>query len=65
MEGLQDALENYADAITQVLSGNRGDWGNGMFYAGQYQVAFTAVKHGGRNFMQVAKVTFDIGVSRS
>jgi hypothetical protein len=65
LEGLQDALENYADAIMQVLNANRGDWGNGLFYCGAYQVLFSAVKHGGRNFQQVAKITFEIGVSRS
>jgi hypothetical protein len=65
LEGLQDGLENYADAVTQMLNANRGDWGNGMFYSGEYQVAFGAVKHGGRNFLQVAKITFEIGVSRS
>jgi hypothetical protein len=65
LDGLQDALENYADAVMQILNTNRGDWGNGIFYAGQYQAAFGAVKHGGKNFLQVAKITFEIGVSRS
>jgi hypothetical protein len=65
LDGLQDALENYVDAILQVLNANRGDWGNGMFYSGEYQAVFAAVKHGGRNFQQVAKITFEIGVSRS
>jgi len=65
LDGLQDALENYADAVMQVLNANRGDWGNGLFYCGEYQVAFGAVKHGGKNFQQVAKITFEIGVSRS
>jgi hypothetical protein len=65
LDGLQDGLENYADAIMQVLNANRGDWGNGMFYCGEYQAVFGAVKHGGKNFMQVAKITFEIGVSRS
>ena len=65
LDGLQDAMENYVDAIMQVLNANRGDWGNGMFYCGEYQVAFGAVKHGGKNFQQVAKITFEIGVSRS
>jgi hypothetical protein len=51
--------------LTQVLDGNRGDWGSGMYYAGGYQVAFGAVKHGGKNYIQVAKVTFEIGVSIS
>jgi len=36
-----------------------------MFYGGGYEVAFAAVKNGGKNFIQVAKVTFEIGVSRS
>jgi hypothetical protein len=65
LEGLQDALETYADAIMQVLNANRGDWGNGMFYCGEYQVAFGPLKHGGKNFQQVAKISFEIGVSRS
>lgn len=65
LDGLQDTLENYVDAILQVLNANRGDWGSGMFYCGEYQVVFGAVKHGGKNFQQVAKVTFEIGVSRS
>jgi hypothetical protein len=65
LDGLESALENYADAIMQVLNANRGDWGNGMFYGGEYQVMFGAVKHGGKNFQQVAKITFEIGVSRN
>jgi hypothetical protein len=65
LEGLQDAVEIYADAIAQVLTANRGDWGNGMFYCGQYQTVFNAVKHGGKNFLQVAKIVFEIGVSRN
>ena len=65
LSGLQDGLELYADAVTQVLDANRGDWADGMYYAGGYQVAFSAVKHGGKNYIQTAKVTFEIGVSIS
>lgn len=65
LDGLQDALELYVDAATRVLDTSRGDWGDGMFYGGGYQVNFGAVKQGGRNFIQVAKVTFEIGVSRN
>jgi hypothetical protein len=65
LEGLQDRLELYADAVMQLLNGSRGDWGDGMFYNGEYEVAFGPVRQGGKNFMQVAKVTFEIGVSRS
>ena len=65
LAGLQDALELYADAVMQTLDANRGDWGDGMYYSGGYQVAFSAVKHGGKNYLQTAKVTFEIGVSIS
>ena len=65
LEGLQNGLELYVDSVTQVLDAGRGDWGNGMYYTGGYEVALGAVKHGGRNFIQAAKITFQIGVSRS
>jgi hypothetical protein len=65
LDGLQESLELYVDSITQVLDSNRGDWGNGMYYCGGYEVTLGAVKHGGRNFIQAAKITFEIGVSRS
>ena len=63
--GLEDALELYADSVMHSLDAARGDWGSGMFYAGGYEVAFGAVKRGGRNFIQAAKISFEIAVSRS
>ena len=65
LDGLQDALEVYTDALTQVLRVGRGDWGDGMFYGGKYEVTYGPIKKGGKNYLQVAKVTFEIGVSRS
>lgn len=61
LEGLEAAVELYTDAVMRTLDMNRGDWGDGMYYAGGYQVVFSPVKHGGRNFVQLAKVTFQIG----
>lgn len=34
-----------------------------MFYAGGYKVEFGPVKRGGRNFIQAAKITFELDVS--
>ena len=65
LEGMEDSLELYVDAAMQMLDGSRGDWGDGMYYGGGYEVAFGAVKQGGKNFVQVAKVTFEIGVNRN
>ena len=63
LEGLDQKLQWYVDAVTEVLDGNRGDWGTGMFYTGTYTVAFVPVKHGGKNFLQTAKVSFELLVS--
>ena len=65
LAGLQEELEQAADAATNVLSASRGDWGDGAYYAGAYQVAFGTIKRGGKNFAQTAKVTFEIGASIS
>ena len=35
-----------------------------MFFGGEFEAQFGAVKQGGRNFIQVAKIVFQIGVSR-
>ena len=63
LEGLDQKLEWYVDALTEVLDGNRGDWDNGLFYTGGYTVTYQPVKHGGKNFLQTAKVSFDVQVS--
>jgi hypothetical protein len=62
-DGLQDAVQVYLDAVTELLDQSRGDWGGGMFYSGGYEAAIEPIKRGGRNFIQVAKVTFQVGVS--
>ena len=63
IEGLEDQVRTYVDAVTQILDGNRGDWGQGMFFTGGYEVKFDPVQHGGRNFIQVAKVIFEVDMS--
>lgn len=63
LEGLDQRLQWYVDALTLVLDTHRGDWDNGLFYTGGYTVTFQPVKHGGKNFLQTAKVSFDVQVS--
>jgi hypothetical protein len=65
LDGMEEALEEQTDLVTKALTASRGDWGDGMFYAGGYQVSFGRTARGGKNFTQAAKVTFEIGVSRS
>src|SRR5260370_38636230 len=60
---MESHLQFYADAIMQVLDNHGGDWVDGVFYGGGYEVTFAAVKHGGRNFIQTAKVAFVFEIS--
>ncbi len=53
----------YVEAIAKILQQNRGDWGNGMFFAGSYEVQFQPAKSGGFGFVQSAKLTFSLNVS--
>ena len=34
-----------------------------MSYNGGYEINYGAVKHGGRNFLQIAKITLDVDIS--
>jgi hypothetical protein len=63
LETLARDLQFYTSAAAEVLDSHRGEWDNGMFYAGGYQVEFGPVKRGGRNFLQTAKISFDVDVS--
>jgi hypothetical protein len=64
LETLEQRLGVYVDGVTGVLDASRGDWGLGMFYTGGYDIAIAPVRHGGRNFLQISKVSFDVQVSR-
>jgi hypothetical protein len=63
LEELDRRVQLYVEAITGVLDNNRGNWPHGMFYSGGYEVQFGAVKHGGKNFLQAAKVRFEVNIS--
>lgn len=63
MDGLERRSQVLADAITEVLDAARGDWGDGMFFGGSYEVTFGPVKTGGKNFVQSTKVSFEVNVS--
>jgi hypothetical protein len=63
IEGIEDQLRLYVDSITQVLDTNRGTWGQGVFFTGGYEVNYDPVQHGGRNLLQIAKVTFEVDLS--
>ena len=55
----------YVDAVTSILRSNVGDWGDGFFYGGTYDVQFQAPKIGGLGFVESARVTATLTVSRN
>ncbi|HSP69350.1 MAG TPA: hypothetical protein VLN48_16605 [Bryobacteraceae bacterium] len=65
LEGIEEQLRLYADAVTQVLDVNRGSWGEGAFFTGGYEVNIDPVRQGGKKFLQIAKVVFEVDLSVS
>lgn len=63
LESVSQELQAYASAVTDVLDAHRGEWAPGMYYAGGYKVEFGPIKHGGKNFLQAAKVEFEVEAS--
>jgi hypothetical protein len=55
----------YVEAFTNVLRRNIGDWGDGVFFPGAYDVQFQPPKPGGLGFVQAARITLSLNVSRN
>jgi hypothetical protein len=53
----------YTECCSELLQKSVGDWGNGLFYSGAYDVQFTAPRPGGLGFVQSARLTVSLGVS--
>jgi hypothetical protein len=64
LEAVEKEAQLYADAIAGVLDDNRGDWGDGSFFGGSYEINYGQIKHGGKNFIQTARVSFELEMSR-
>jgi hypothetical protein len=64
IEGMESTVERYADAVCRVLDGGRGPWQYGAYYTGGYEVVFATLKQGGKNFLQTAKISIDVEISR-
>ncbi len=64
LELLDSGTDVYVDAVCALLDDSRGDWGSGLFYGGGYEVAYEPIARGGRNFLQRARVVFEVEISR-
>ncbi len=63
LDELEQRIQLYTDAVTDVLARNRGEWAPGLYYPGGYEVQFGAVKQGGKRFLQIAKVRLEVNIS--
>ncbi len=63
VQNVQPGLESYVTAACQILDDSRGDWGNGLFYRGGYEVSFLPLKRGGKDFLQIARVALQLDIS--
>jgi len=64
LEAIESRLQVYVDAVCALLGESKGDWQNGVFYTGGYEVSYEAATKGGKNYLQRAKVKFEVEVSR-
>jgi hypothetical protein len=65
---LQDTdqwIHFYVEAMTNILRQSIGDWGDGIFFSGVYDVQFQPPKVGGFGYVESAKVTCNVNVSRN
>lgn len=53
-------IHYYVEAVTAVLRRSSGDWGDGIFFPGVYDVQFHPPKSGGIGFVQLAKLRFEL-----
>ncbi len=57
-------IHYYVDAFTTVLGDNLGDLRDGLYFPGVFDIQFQQPKRGGFGFMQMAKITCTLTVSR-
>lgn len=58
-------LHYYVEAVTRIFRQNTGNWQNGIFFDGSYDLQLNAATPGGLGFLQHAKVTCLLHVSQN
>jgi hypothetical protein len=58
-------LHYYLQAIASILQANQGDWGDGFFFSGLYDVQLQPPRSGGFGFVESASLTCVLDVSVS
>jgi hypothetical protein len=65
VDEVDEWIHFYVEAITNILGQNIGDWGDGIFFSGAYDVQFQIPKVGGIGYVESAKLTCNLNISRN
>jgi hypothetical protein len=65
LQQIDQWIHYYVDAYTALLRKNIGDWGDGVFFSGIYDVQFQNPKVGAFGFVESAKINSILDVSRN
>jgi len=62
---IDEWIHYYVEALTTILRTNLGNWGDGFFFSGRYEVKLQPPKAGGLGFVEMATVTcnLDVGIN--
>ncbi len=55
----------YIEAFTSLIQANIGDWGDGIWYPGTFEVQIQPPKRGGFGFLQMARIQCHLLVGRN
>lgn len=58
-------IHYYVEAVTVILRQNIGDWGDGIFFSGAYDVQLQSPRVGGIGYFESAKVVAVLNVSQN
>lgn len=56
-------LHYFVEAVTSILRANQGDWGDGFYFSGLYDVQLQVPKPGGFGFVESARVICSLDVN--
>ncbi len=60
---IDEWIHYYVEGVTTILRTNLGNWGDGFFFSGRYEVKLQPPKAGGLGFVEAATVTCSLDVS--
>jgi hypothetical protein len=64
VDEVDSAIHFYVEGVSNVLRRNIGDWGDGMFFPGTYDIEVQPPSTGASGFLQLARITCELNVSR-